>query len=179
MPADTAQQTSKIYTILSLGIAALAVFVSPLITYFVTKLQLRAAREAAAAKAVDERKIANKQIVAPMRQAWIEKLRADIASFLALCNAYSTRGTSDQIDEGYDKILQLLLVIKLSLNSAERDHLLMIGMLEDFRFFVSEERIETSENDFLELHRQEAEIVDLAKEIFKKEWQRVKSEDAN
>ncbi len=176
MPANDTQTTPQIYTILSLCIAALAVFVSPLITWFVTKLQLGAAERAAATRAAADRKVANKQIVAPMRQAWIEKLRADIASLLTLCNRYAMRGTAEHNDD-YDNISQLILVIRLTLNSAEPTHIFIIDMLEDFFFTAADDTIEFP--DYGRLREKEAEIVELAKVIFKKEWERVKSEDAN
>ncbi len=54
----------KSIPVLSLIVAALAVFVGPLISWLVAKRQLASSLE-----------VANKQIIAPMRQAWINDLR--------------------------------------------------------------------------------------------------------
>jgi hypothetical protein len=58
----------EIIPILSLITAILAVFVGPLISLRITKRQIASSLNAA-----------NKQIVAPMRQAWINSLRDMIA----------------------------------------------------------------------------------------------------
>jgi uncharacterized Tic20 family protein len=58
----------EIIPILSLITAILAVFVGPLISWRITKRQIASSLKAA-----------NKQIVAPMRQAWINSLRDMIA----------------------------------------------------------------------------------------------------
>lgn len=58
--------------VLSLIVAALAVFVGPIISWRVAKRQIESSSA-----------VANKQIIAPMRQAWINSLRdamAELAS---------------------------------------------------------------------------------------------------
>jgi hypothetical protein len=58
--------TSVLIPVLSLIVAALAVFFGPLITLKISRKQFELSR-----------RIADKQIIAPMRQAWIEKLRGE------------------------------------------------------------------------------------------------------
>jgi hypothetical protein len=174
--ADT-QPIGKYIPILSLAVALLAVVVGPLVTWKLTGRQLEEARLAADRKSSLDRKLANKQIVAPMRQAWIEKLRVDVASLLTLCNRYAARGTAEHNDS-YDDIRQLILVIQLSLNSAEPDHVAIIEMLQDLFLTVADDTTQSG-NDWNDIHKREAEIVEIAKKIFKEEWNRVKSEDAN
>lgn len=113
-----------------------------------------------------------------MRQAWIEKLRTDISSLLALCSQYAMRGSAEP-NNTYDEIRQLQLVIQLSLNSAEPDHVAIVEDLYQLFLTVGVDTTEFSDQDWLDLHYRETEIVGLAKKIFKREWERVKSEDAN
>ena len=65
----------------SLVVAALAVFVGPWISARATNRQVRASLIAA-----------NKQIVAPMRQAWINSLREKVADVLSTAWWYYVSG---------------------------------------------------------------------------------------
>jgi uncharacterized protein YneF (UPF0154 family) len=61
--------------ILSLLIAAIAVFVGPAISVYIAKRQIRASSEIANEQIRMTLKASSKQITAPMRQAWINCLR--------------------------------------------------------------------------------------------------------
>jgi len=61
--------------ILSLVVAALAVFVGPAISLRIAKRQIRASSALANNQLRSALDAGNKQITAPMRQAWINSLR--------------------------------------------------------------------------------------------------------
>ena len=97
--------------ILSLLIALLAVFVGPLLSW------LTARRQAAIALAV-----ANKQIIAPMRQAWINSLRDLTAELSSRALHYYQAGFEDRSDAEYQELTLLEWKIVLMLNCNEADH---------------------------------------------------------
>lgn len=76
--------------VLSLVVAALAVFVVPLISWLITKRQLASLLE-----------VANKQIIAPMRQAWINNLRDLVAELTSSALHYYVAGFEERTDEEY------------------------------------------------------------------------------
>ena len=66
-------------SILSLIVAALAVAVAPLVSWLTTKRQINTSFALARDQMHTSLETANKQITAPMRQAWINKLRELLA----------------------------------------------------------------------------------------------------
>jgi Zn-dependent protease with chaperone function len=84
------QEAGQSIAILSLVVAALAVFVGPLISWFVSKRQLASSLE-----------VANKQVVAPMRQAWINNLRDVLSELLSSALHYYVSGFEDRSDAEY------------------------------------------------------------------------------
>ncbi len=74
--------------VLSLIVAALAVFVGPFVTAWVARVQMRASLRAA-----------NKQIVGPMRQQWIEALRDLIAELSSEAHRVFVTERSSSPDE--------------------------------------------------------------------------------
>lgn len=72
-------QTEKAIPILSLVVAALAVFVSPLVSWLVARRQFKNTLELTQRQINSSLAVANKQIIAPMRQKWINDLRDLVA----------------------------------------------------------------------------------------------------
>ena len=96
---------------LSLIVAALAVVVGPMVSWAIAKRQIRSSLE-----------VSNKQITAPMRQAWINKLRELLAELTSSALHYYVAGFEDRTDEEYQRVTLLEARIQLMLNPNEEDH---------------------------------------------------------
>lgn len=107
---------SQIIPILSLVVALLAVFIGPRITLKIGIRQIELSR-----------RIASKQIVAPMRQAWINTFREKLAEFTsAAFHDWNVRQISiaavELKDEEQRRLAQLEHEIELLINPTEPDH---------------------------------------------------------
>ena len=145
-------------TILSLIVAALAVVVGPMVSWKIAKRQIRSSLEAS-----------NKQIIAPMRQAWIDKLRELLAEFMSSTLHYWVAGFEDRKDKEYQRVALLETHIQLMLNPNEADHqrleLLIRRMVGDLEKNLGQK------SEYPNLH---SEMSDLSRKILKREWDRVK-----
>ena len=156
-------------SILSLAVAALAVFVGPLISWQVAKHQIKSASDLSASQTSAALVTSNKQIIAPMRQAWINNLRDLLSELLSSARHYYVSGYEDRTDQEYQRVTLLEHKVKLMLNPKEEDHQRleerignMIASIEQHPKFV---------NDFPDLHD---EILSLSRQVLKREWNRVK-----
>ena len=144
--------------ILSLIVAALAVVVGPTVSFIIARRQLRASLEAS-----------NKQITAPMRQAWINKLRELLAELTSSALHYYVAGFEDRTDKEYQRVTLLQAQIQLMLNSSEDDHRRLEALIERM---VNEIQYEKAKKDeFPSVH---TEVIALSRTILKREWDRVK-----
>ena len=159
---------TDIIALASLAIALLAVVVGPWISWRVAQHQ-----------AVVSRGVANKQIIAPMRQAWIEKLRDRVAHLLSLSWWYYVSGRVDESDEDDDlagskverRLRFLLQEIELTLNLSESDH---VNLLNELTLVVNGAlEIERGIDVFPEHHTKASE---LCRKVLKREWEVVKRE---
>ena len=146
--------------ILSLVVAALAVFVGPIISWHVSKWQLRSSLD-----------IANKQIVAPMRQAWINSLRDVLSELMSSALHYYVSGYEDRDDKEYHRIELLNYKVKLMLNPRESDHKKLESLIDQMIGALSQGR--ASEEEFENSHKA---ALELSRKIFKREWSRVKDQ---
>ena len=89
-------ETIIILPILSLVVAALAVFVGPIISWIIAKRHTASSVRNVSLQAETSLRIANKQIVAPMRQAWINSLRDLIAELAGKCAHYWAAGSEER-----------------------------------------------------------------------------------
>jgi hypothetical protein len=148
----------KTIPILSLIVAALAVFVGPLISLKVARRQVISSLE-----------VANKQIIAPMRQAWINSLRDLLAEFAGSALHYFVAGYEDRSDAEYLRLSLLEHKISLMLNAKEDDHRnIEILMREMLKAIESGRKGDT---DFQVSH---PALMKLSREVLKREWDRVK-----
>lgn len=145
---------TELIPILSLCVAALAVFVGPFVTVFVTKRQIASSLE-----------IANRQIVAPMRQAWINSLRDLLAELAGDTLHYHLTGYEDRSEPEYRRLALLEHKISLMLNPLEADHQKLEALI---RSLVS--CLERQEQ-FPGLHQG---VVEQSRRILKTEWNRVR-----
>ena len=144
---------------LSLIVAALAVVVGPMVSWAITKRQIRSSLE-----------VSNKQITAPIRQAWINKLRELLAELTSSALHYYVAGFEDRTDEEYQRVTLLETRIQLMLNPNEEDHQRLEVLM---RRMVSEINYEKGKKDeFPGLH---TEVIGLSRKILKREWDRVKN----
>ncbi|MBI5888078.1 MAG: hypothetical protein HZB82_05125 [Deltaproteobacteria bacterium] len=146
--------------ILSLITTILAVIFGPIISWKIAKRQITSSLKAA-----------NKQIVAPMRQAWINSLRDLIAEISSSALHYYQTGFEDRKDEEYKRLTELEGKISLMLNFREDDH----KKLHDFirNMLNSLDRGKEGNNTFVEIH---PKVLALCREILKREWNRVKED---
>ena len=144
--------------ILSLIVAALAVVVGPTVSFIIARRQLRASLEAS-----------NKQITAPMRQAWINKLRELLAELTSSALHYYVAGFEDRTDKEYQRVTLLQAQIQLMLNSSEDDHRRLEALIERMVNEIQHEK--AKKDEFPGVH---TEVIALSRTILKREWDRVK-----
>ena len=146
-------------SLLALIVAVLAVIVGPVVSLCIARRQIRALAE-----------VADKQITAPMRQAWINKLRELLAELTADTEiARRAGGVGKRSDEDTRHLFLLLDHIDLMLNPNEADHQRLYKLM---RALVDELKDGQGTDD--ELFARRAEVIDLSKKILKHEWRRVK-----
>jgi len=166
-------ESSQWLPILSLCVALLAVFVGPFISYIVSKHQSETSLH-----------VANKQIIAPMRQAWIELLRNRVAEILSASLWYYVSGQDENIISGENdeenniesqklerKLLFITSQIELMLNPNEDDHIELLKSLKKAQQVMWP--YSKSSSEFPEHHKKTTE---LCQKVLKREWERVKNE---
>jgi len=92
-------------------VAALAVLFGPLISLWIAKRQIASSAE-----------VTNKQITAPMRQAWINTLRDLVAELTGDTLHYFTAGHESEGYKNFQRLTFLESKIQLMLNPNEADH---------------------------------------------------------
>jgi len=144
--------------ILSLSVALLAVFFGPLLAWYSARRQMSTSLA-----------VANKQITAPMRQAWINNLRDSTAELSSRALHYYVAGYEDRSDAEYQQLTLLEHKIALMLNVTESDHR---DFEQSIRAMVSSlEGGKEAATAFPDAHERTRT---LARTIFKREWNRIK-----
>jgi hypothetical protein len=144
--------------ILSLIVAALAVFVGPIISYLVAKRQIASALATS-----------HKQITAPMRQAWINSLRDLLAEITSSALHYYCAGFEERNDSEYRHLTLLEHRIQLMLNPKEDDHTDLEQLIR--KMVSSLQRGKVGDEDFCTAH---TKVMALSRQILKREWNVVK-----
>jgi hypothetical protein len=146
-------------SILSLSVALLAVVASPLVSWIITRRTLESSE-----------RVAVRQVLAPMRQAWINTLRERFAELSAKTLHYLVSGYADRSDDEYARVRQLEQEITLMLNPLEEEH---EAFQRELRRLVSSlAQGKDADDAFLDAHRLATE---LCRSILKTEWNRVKA----
>lgn len=148
----------SITSILSLIVAALAVFVGPFISLHVAKRQVRSSLDAA-----------NRQIIDPMRQAWINALRDLLSELCSSANHYFVAGFEDRKDVEYQRLTLLETKIQLMLNAKEDDHIQLEKLIREMVSALS--RGKDGDASFIASH---PKVIELSRQVLKREWNRVK-----
>lgn len=155
--------------ILSLIVAALAVFVGPIISWSIAKRQIRAASLLAKDQIRSSLEASNKQIIAPMRQAWINNLRDVLSELTSSALHYYVSGFEDRTEKEYQRVKLLESKVRLMLNAKEDDHQRLEALIRKMIAAIHYEK--GKEDVFPDLH---TEVVALSRTILKREWDRVK-----
>lgn len=150
---------SETIPILSLITAILAVFVGPLVSSYINKRQIKASLA-----------IANNQLVAPMRQVWINDLRALLAELISNSHYYFIAGFENRTEAEYSKLNLLEHRIALMLNPAETDHKKLETAIRELVSLLHKGH--PGNDGFPAVH---GEVVKLSRLILKSEWNRVKA----
>ena len=144
---------------LSLIVAAIAVFFGPWISLRIAKRQMASSAE-----------VANKQITAPMRQAWINNLRDLIAELAGDALHYFTAGHDFKGYQNFQRLTFLESKIQLMLNPNEPDHQRLEWMIREMMEGL-QAGDEQGRQKFIATH---PEVTKLSREVLKREWNRVK-----
>lgn len=154
---------------LSLVVAALAVFFGPFVSWWIARAQIRAASRQATEQIGATLLVASKQIIAPMRQAWINSLRDLLAELLSSLMHYYLAGYEDRSDREYQQLQMLEHRLQLMLNPKEEDHVRLESTIRDMVLTLQSEPGFSPE--FMEHH---FEATRRARIVLKREWDRVK-----
>jgi Icc-related predicted phosphoesterase len=149
--------------VLSLIVAALAVIVGPYITLRISRKQIELSR-----------RIASKQIVAPMRQVWINELRSKVAELSSSALYYWNTKFDEQADEKTRRVWQLEEEIKLLINPGEDDHKALINAIRQLLSAMEKGVGATGAAEEFSAARHNTSI--LSQKIFKTEWDRIKND---
>ena len=161
--------------LLSLVVAFLAVIIGPIVSWKVARLQIDNAS-----------KLANKQVIAPIRQAWIDKLRGLLSDYSSICFAYYISGEflhdlSLDSEKNNEKIQQLvehrLTIIKseieLLLNPFESEHQELLTLMNNCFKGLFPHSSNKYINSFPDYHQL---LNTQSKKVLKAEWIRVRDE---
>lgn len=153
-------QPNLVIPILSLVVAILAVFVGPIITLKLGTKQTELSR-----------RIASKQIVAPMRQAWINNFREKLAELMSSALHYWNAGFENRKDEEYKRLGHLEAEILLTINPTETDHKELLAAIRQMML-----ALERGANDFSRFSTAFERVTSLGQKIFKTEWDKIKND---
>ena len=159
----------KTIPVLALVVAALAVFVGPLVSWLVAKRQVTSSLAVADRQLKASLAVANKQVTAPMRQAWINSLRDLLAELTSSSLHYHVAGFEERRDDEYRRLTLLEHKVAMMLNPFEDDHKELEKLVR--RMISALERGREGEVDLPDLHQA---VMDLSRQIFKREWNRVR-----
>lgn len=154
------EQLKQWLPFLSLVVAALAIFVGPYISWKVARRQTQTSV-----------RIANKQIIAPMRQVWINNLRDLVAEILGKCAHYWAAGYEEREDSEYRHITELVHRLEFFINPNEEDHAQLIKEVWQMESALSRGSSKETDELFWTAHLQ---VKQKAQIILKREWNRVK-----
>ena len=151
-------------TVAALIIAVVTVVAASLVTYNAARRQIEASL-----------KLGYHQIIAPMRQAWINKLRERIAAYIGISSEMGIRiQNMSTLDEpsyrAYRELLAIREEIYLLLHMGEEDHEQIAREVHNINQLVSEYKA----NDLGSAHGRLREIT---QKVLKAEWEVTKKMD--
>jgi hypothetical protein len=147
---------------LSLVIAILAVVVGPLISMRISKKQN-----------ANNLRIANKQIIAPIRQSWVNELRVLLADITGKCSHYWASGYEYRTDAEYQYITETINKLNLYINPKEVSHLKLLVHVTEMHNALLSGSSTKSDAEFWNSHKL---TIEQSQFVLKEEWERVKNE---
>lgn len=170
---NLSKESSNYVQYISLAIAFLAVFFSPLISFLTTKLtinsQLKLSNHQINSQITIAERNLKSEVLSRNRQNWINTLRDSISEFVALSIVIAKiQSGHDDYDEKMEKFLTLKSKISLLLNPKEDDHTRLDNYLEEALQFNLDNTKSRKLGDIRK------DIITQSQEILKREWERVK-----
>lgn len=156
------ENVDKYLPVFSLVIAALAVFVGPMVSSRMANRQLEATIA-----------LSKKNIVSPIRQNWINELRKILAELTTTCAYFWTETNEEEREKYHLKVRSLIGHLELYINPKEAEHkdLLQNVIRMERSMFGKDQPDHIS--DFWAAHRA---TVEQSQKVLKIEWERVKNE---
>jgi len=108
------------------------------------------------------------KLISPMRQAWINELRKEIASLSSSALQYFETGYEARKDEEYKRLTELELEVILTVDPHENDHVHLLATIREM--IKALERGKGNENEFMGAYKKMTEV---ARTILSTEWNRV------
>ena len=140
--------------------ALVAVIVGPIITLLVARKQI------------------NASVLSGNRQQWINRLRDELASLVAIVHHLPSAHANESIStdaaiEKYGEFVEKAQTVKLLINPKEPDHTNLVKLIENASDQIIAS-INSNRAKASELEAAAAAIVSCAQSILKREWERVK-----
>ncbi|MEM9348310.1 MAG: hypothetical protein AAGB26_17005 [Planctomycetota bacterium] len=107
-------------SVISACTALLAVFVSPVLNWFVVRRNIDATLA-----------IANKQLITPVKQSWTNSLRDAAADFTSRAYYYHTISINERAKLGFEQLIVLENRVTFMLNMDDPDHAKLSKSLND------------------------------------------------
>ena len=154
-------QTPQLIPVLSLLVAFLAVIMSPFVSLAISKRQVR---------------VAHRQMLGPMRQAWINELRRKVSVLMGDATFYAAAAAhpSENTETAYRVLSEIQQEIELMINPSETDHQDLVSSIGAMMRAMN--KVISGKAPFDEFKTEQRKVVALAQKIFKTEWDRVKVE---
>ena len=147
--------------LLSAMTALVAVVVSPIVSLYIAKRQI------------------NTTVISKNRQEWINQLRSEITKLLKLAIHTPSAYSSDALvlKEAilkHGELLEKVNLVKLLINPKESDHIELVRLIDSINELVIRS-IEHKKGNAKDIEGLAQAIVSQSQQIFKREWERVKS----
>lgn len=136
----------------------------------IAELQAEMQRIVALAQSDVQRHVANRQIVAPMRQAWINSLRDLLAEIFARSDEYRLKDSNVRSMDEFMPIGVMENRLRLLINPFEVDHQ---HLVEGIRVMLAEAREDSRSGAYWD---EKEKLITLAQAVLKAEWNRTKSD---
>lgn len=156
-------EKAVVFTVFSGIIALLALFFGPFVTFLIGK----------------------RQIIAPMRQAWIKELRELISQFILIFHNYENNLSLEEEKSHYQELLTIHYRLVLMINRNEFRHRELIEKTQTITKLVTKPeigrttKITRSDIDMEAIRVHREELIELSQDILKEEWEATKGCNVN
>jgi hypothetical protein len=154
------ENVDKFLALLSLVVAALAVFIRLLIS-----------SKIATKKLAGTIKISNKHTTSPIRQSWINELRQILVKLITNCTYFFSETNKEKRDSCHLDVCELIGQLELYVNSKGDEHNELFNFDVHIEFSIFSEDKPNKLSQFWFVHRA---IVEQSQTVLKTQWQRIK-----